>query len=176
VPTIEIVSVNTWEFPLDQEDYSIAVIKENKLVSHRALFQDYLDHLQGVILHLGNHNYVDDKDHGFFAGDLIDWDFEGKEILFPVFDKDDKVKKPGTGQSQVFQFLSEYHVEINALLVQSFKQSPVGQVVFLTDFQMGPAKEMHVALETIDDLWRIHHSQGLQWNTAYIIGKEQVDD
>jgi hypothetical protein len=168
------VSINTWEFSLDQQDYTVAIIKENTLVSHRGLFQDYLDHLQGVILHLGNPCYVEDKESSFFAGDLIDWDFEGKKVLFPVFEKEKATS--GTGQSFVFQFLAEYHVEINALLVQAMKYSPVDQVVFLTDFQMGPAREKHVALETVEELWRIHHSQGLSWNTAYIIGRDNADD
>ncbi len=175
MPTIEIVSVNAWEFPLDQADYSIAIIKENKLVSHRSLFQDYLDHLRGVILHMGNHNYIDDKDHGFFAGDLIDWDFEGKVILFPVFDVD-QGQQPGAGQSRIFQFLAEYHMEINALLVQSIKQSPVRQAIFLTDFQMGPEKGERIALQSVDEFWRIHHTQGLQWNTAYNITQDLIDD
>lgn len=176
MPTIEIVSVNTWEFPFEQDDFTIAVQKENRLISHRHLFQDYLDHLQGVILHLGNNNYIDNHEQEFFAGDLIDWDFEGKTVLFPVFDHEEKKHAAGTGQSLVFQFLPEYHKEIDQLLSLAWQHSPVDQVIFLTDFQMGPEKEMHVALQSIEELWRIHHTQGLQWNTAYIIGQEHHDD
>ena len=44
MPTIEIISVNANRKILRQEDYNIPLIEEDKLVSHRSIFYEYLRH------------------------------------------------------------------------------------------------------------------------------------
>ena len=42
MPTIEIASINSTGLNLKSEDFKVAIIEENKLVSHRGLFYDFL--------------------------------------------------------------------------------------------------------------------------------------
>lgn len=42
MPTIEIISIGADELGLKQTDFDIAIIEENKLISHRGLFNDFL--------------------------------------------------------------------------------------------------------------------------------------
>ena len=82
MPTIEIASINATELRLNQADFDIAIIEENKLESHRGLFYELLKKQSGVIVHIGNPDFKDDKEGGYFAGAIIDWDFQPKEIFF----------------------------------------------------------------------------------------------
>ena len=43
MPTIEIASINSTGLGLNQADFDIAIIEENKLESHRGLFTTCLD-------------------------------------------------------------------------------------------------------------------------------------
>jgi len=42
MPTIEIASINSTGLRLNQADFDVAIIEENKLESHRGLFYDLL--------------------------------------------------------------------------------------------------------------------------------------
>lgn len=85
MPTIEIISFER-KIPIKilRSSYNFAIRQNTKLVSHRGLFQDYLDANNGVILHIGNLKLA--KECFFFAGELIDWDFEYGEVVFPMID------------------------------------------------------------------------------------------
>ena len=91
MPTIEIASFNSTGLGLNQADYDVAIIEENKLESHRGLFYDLLRQQNGVIVHIANPDFKDDKEGVFFAGQIIDWDFEPTEIFFPEFDENDEI-------------------------------------------------------------------------------------
>lgn len=95
MPTIEIVSVGASRLNLNQSNFEIALIEENKIESHRGLFYDWLIHQEGVIVHLGNPEFKEDKNGGFFAGELIDWSFEPTSIELPNFEKGE------TGANQI---------------------------------------------------------------------------
>ena len=71
MPTIEIISVNANRKILRQEDYDIALIEEDKLVSHRSIFYECLKTLNGIMVHIGNPDMKYDKEYGFFAGKII---------------------------------------------------------------------------------------------------------
>jgi hypothetical protein len=67
MPTIEIASLNSTGLGLDQADFDVAIIEENKLESHRGLFYDLLRQQNGVIVHIGNPDFKDDKEGVFFC-------------------------------------------------------------------------------------------------------------
>lgn len=71
MPTIEIASIKSTGLGLNQADFDVAIIEENKLESHRGLFYDLLRKQSGVIVHIGNPDFKDDKEGGFFAGQII---------------------------------------------------------------------------------------------------------
>ena len=50
MPTIEIASINSTGLGLNQADFDVAIIEENKLESHRGLFYDLLRQQNGVIV------------------------------------------------------------------------------------------------------------------------------
>jgi hypothetical protein len=87
MPMIEIVSIEADKLGLNQKDFDIAIIKENKLISHHGLFKDVLKKQNGLIVHVGNPNLKNDNDGEFFAGLIIDWDVEPEYIEIPYFDK-----------------------------------------------------------------------------------------
>ena len=70
MPTIEIVCVAQTE-PLDFSNLPFAIIAENKLSSHRGLFQSDFNKLQWCIYHLGNPDMRQENDYGFWAFALI---------------------------------------------------------------------------------------------------------
>ena len=85
MPTIEIASINSTG--LDQADFNVAIIEENKLESHRGLFYDLLREQNGAIVHIGNPDFKADKESGFYKinaekviiascdNELVEWKF-----------------------------------------------------------------------------------------------------
>ncbi len=71
MPTIEIASFNSTGLGLNQADFDVAIIEEKKLESHRGLFYHFLRQQKGVIIHIGNLEFKDDKEGCFFAGLLL---------------------------------------------------------------------------------------------------------
>lgn len=166
MPTIEIVSVGANELKLDQSNFKIALIEENKLESHRGLFYDWLIEQEGIMVHLGNPDFKEDKEGGFFAGQIIDWDFEPTWIDLPNFDKGE------TGANQVshFKFLAEYQVEVALIIEEAINASPEHLVYFLTDIQFGADKGEIVKMN-LRDFMALHDTEGLRWNTLYKLKK-----
>ena len=105
MPTIEIVSILSTELQIKEEDFDISIIEENKLKSHRGLFNEFLMQQTGIILHIGDPDFKIDKEGGFFAGMLIDWNFESKEIFFPMFDENDPDCEDGANQQYKFKLI-----------------------------------------------------------------------
>jgi len=169
MPTIEIASINSTELGLDQAKFDVAIIEENKLESHRGLFYDLLRQQNGVIIHIGNPDIKDDKEGGFFAGQVIDWDFEPTEIYLPEFDENDPTDNRGANQQFKFKFLEQFKPDIDKLLKVALDKSPVKKVCFLTDYQFGPEKEKIEIIYTIKDFWTRHDNEGLRLNTMYEI-------
>ena len=162
MPTIEIVSIGADKLGLKQTDFDIAIIEENKLISHRGLFFDFLKKQNGVIVHIGNPDLKNEKECGFFAGLIIDWDFEPDYIKIPDFDKGET----GSNQNFRFKFLLDYQIEIAKIIKIGFLKSPTKDLFFLTYYQFGPEnatiKEMN-----LKDFWVQHDNDGLEWNVLY---------
>jgi len=164
MPTIEVVSVLADELNLDQNDFEIALIKENRLESHRGLFYDWLIKQKGVIVHLGNSGFKEDKEVGFFAGELIDWNFELATIQLPNFDKGETE----ANQISCFRFLVNYQIEVALIIKKAINASPEQKAYFLTDIQFG-GDEGETIEKNLSDFWTVHDTEGLRWNTLYIL-------
>jgi len=172
MPTIEIASVNSTGLNLNQDDFDIAIIEESKLVSHRGLFYNFLLQQKGTIIHIGNPSFKTDKDGGYFAGGIIDWDFGDSD-----FDKKRKGLKSNqensyANQDFYFQFRQEYKDDINRILQTAIDNSPDNKVYFLTDYQFGPETADFKTVENLMTLWEQHDNNGLTWNTLYEINEK----
>ena len=173
MPTIEIVSINSTGLELDQVDFEVAIIEENQLKSHRGLFFDLLRKQRGVIVHIGNPNFKDNKDMGFFAGDIIDWSTDPNEyITIPMDNLNDPIYFSRSNQQFIFKICEQYKPNIDKLLSTALDKSPVKKVCFLSDYQFGPENEEIEIIYSIDDFWTRHNNEGLRFNTMYeIYGK-----
>ena len=171
MPTIEIASINTSNLNIDQKDFDIAIIEEDKLESHRGLFYDFLLNQNGTILHLGNPNFKEDKEGLFFAGQIVDWNFDEKEIQLPIVDSSDPNDNWGSDQADRFKFIDRYQLEIDRLIAIGLDKSPISKIYFLTDYQFGPEKEKYEKIDSSRELWSIHDKFGLRWNTLYEINR-----
>jgi hypothetical protein len=167
MPTIEIASINSSGLNLNQADFAVAIIEENKLESHRGLFYDLLEQQEGVIVHIGNPDFRDNKEGAFFAGQIIDWDFEPTEIFFPEFDENDPTDNRAANQEFKFKFLDQFKTDIDKLLKIALDSSPIKKVCFLTDYQFGPENGKTEIIYTITDFWAQHDNAGLELNTLY---------
>lgn len=168
MPTIEIASINSKGLGLNQAEFDVAIIEENKLKSHRGLFYNLLRKQKGVIVHIGNPDFKDDKEGGFFAGRIIDWSIDpNQDITFPVNNSDDQIYDRGANQQFIFKFLDQYKLDIDKLLMTALDKSPIKKVCFLTDYQFGPEKENIEIINTISDFWKRHDNEGLALNTMY---------
>ncbi|MCR9063684.1 MAG: hypothetical protein NXI00_06945 [Cytophagales bacterium] len=167
MPTIEIASVNSTGLSLNQDEFVVAIVVENKLESHRGLFYDFLLKQNGTIIHIGNPDLRFNKNGGYFAGQIIDWDFDD-----PDFDNKREVLISNEDNSYAnqdfnFQFRLEYKVDINRILKSAIDSSPEKKIYFLTDYQFGPKNGSFKTLENIRSLWEVHDNEGLTWNTLY---------
>lgn len=169
MPTIEIASLKSTGLEINQDDFIVAIIEENVLESHRGLFYDFLLKHKGTILHIGNPDFKNDKEGGFFAGDLINWEFED-----PCFEEKQKGLKVSeenhwANQDFLFQFKIDYKNEIEKLMEIAINKSPTHKIYFLTDYQFGSEKADFKILTDLKDFWREHDQNGLSWNTLYEI-------
>ena len=155
MPTIEIISIDSDKLDINQADFDIAIIEENKPISHRGLFYDFLLRFNGVILHLGNPDFKSDKNDGFFGSDLIDWNF---------------------GHLDNFQFADKYKQEIFGLIKIAVDKSPTKQAILLTDKQADNPRPLHKRFDSIVDLKSRHDNEGLDWNTLYLINFDNITD
>lgn len=171
MPTIEIVSINADRLGLRQADFSFAIIEENKLISHRGLFYEFLSKHSGVIVHIGNPEFRGDKDHGYYAGEIVDWSFGPDEIVIPVYRDGDGESTPGSTENPqlTFRFLQQYRSDIDKLLNIALANSPIEKVYFLTDYQFGPEKGSIEIHWTVTEFWAEHDNEGLCLNTLYEI-------
>ena len=171
MPTIEIISFNRKSLiRINRKKYSFAIRQNSTLESHRSLFDEYLSKYQGVILHLGNLSLA--KESFFFAGDLIDWKFgETDTVHFPEIKPKMLYEEQWSGSDQLirFKFIAEHIDGIKDLLEKSIKLSPIRKASFLTDYQFGPSGGQFISLSRIEEFWSIHDSEGLTWNTIYIL-------
>ncbi len=151
MPTIEVVCVAQGE-PLDVSSLPFAVLAENKLLSHRALFQSDFDKLQeGCIYHLGNPSLRGDKDGLFWAYELI------SEAIAEQ-DEEDCLK-----------FNDEFVLHVKKMLSLLLVASPVGQITFSSDWQFGTEDVQRFEAITEEKFWEMHDACNLRFNAFYKI-------
>jgi hypothetical protein len=167
MPTLEIASINSTGLGLNQADFDIAIIEESKLESHRGLFYDFLRQQKGVIIHIGNPDFKDNKKDGFFAGEIIDWSFKPGTLIIPEYDPINPTSNKGANQEHGFKFIDQYRSDLDKLLKIGIDKSPIKKVYFLSDCQFGPEKESFEKIYTLTDFWERHDREGLVFNTIY---------
>ncbi|MFB2121238.1 hypothetical protein [Parapedobacter sp. 2B3] len=167
MPTIEIASINSKRLGLNQADFDFAIIEEDKLESHRGLFDDLLRQQNGVILHIGNPDCKHDENAGYFAGAIVDWSFEPGDIIIPEYDENDPTYHSGANQQFRFKFLEQFKPDIDKLLKIALDNSPIKKIYFLTDYQFGPENAKTEIIYKITDFWTEHDNEGLGLNTLY---------
>ena len=164
MPTIEIISLNAKSTFVKHENYEFAILEETTLASHRALFNQYISDKKGIILHLGNPEFKHETDGAFFASELINWDFEPRDIEIPNFD----FGETGANQSARFQFEAKYRPSLEALLNKSIQAAPDSIVLFYTDYQFGDGAASYKTT-SLKQFWAGHDQKGLRWNRLYTI-------
>jgi hypothetical protein len=148
MPTIEIISLHSTGLNLNQAEFEFAIIEENKPESHRGLFNNLLKNQSGVIIHVGNPEFKEDKGGGFFGGKII-------------------TELNSTG----FQFVEEYKHGIDTLFKTAIEKSPIKRAYFLTDYQFGPENGNIEIISSINDFWARHNVEGLMFNTLYELNR-----
>lgn len=167
MPTIEIAIYESEEIEIDQNRFRMAILKDDKLISHRGLFIDEFKNKNGVMLHLGNEEFKN-YEGIFWGNELIDWDAtDNDEIEIPQVDVNDPTDNWGANQQYVFQFNSEFRTEIDKLLKIAISKSKINKVSFLTDYQFGPEIGKKRIIYSIKEFWETHDSEKLTFNTIY---------
>jgi len=119
------------------------------------------------MIHVGNPEFKNDKESGFFGGAIINWGLESKDIIIPRIEKDNQVDNWGANQSFNFRFLDKYKTDVDKLIRTAINGSELKKVYFLTDYQFGPEKPSHEIIYTMTDFWDRHDNEGLEWNKLY---------
>ena len=168
MPTVEIASLNSKGLGLSQDDFEVAILEENRLKSHRRRFCKLLQKENGTIIHIGNPEIIGDKKNIFFAGEIIDWEFEPVEMLYlPIFTGINADFEGGANQQIRFKFLSQFRQDIDRILKTALEKSPIKKCYFFTDYYFGPENERLDPIKTIRNLWQRHDQEGLVFNTMY---------
>ncbi len=165
MPTIEIISLKTTGLEINHHDFDVTIIEENVLKSHRGLFFDFLSKQQGTMMHIGNPNLKNNTESGFWAGDLIDWEFENPALE----EKPKRLKAQEESQEFLFQFKTNFKNEIEQLMEVAINKSPIHKIYFLTDSQFGSEKAGFKQSKNLRNFWQEHDQKGLTWNTLYEI-------
>ncbi len=147
MPSLEIICLNQLE-PSNVSHLPFIVEAEAKLVSHRSpkpLFQADFDQLKGCIYHF--------LDGGVTAYDLLkrDW-YHGDD------NSDDNV-----------EFIEEYAPSVKEFLQQLLAVSPVGQILFTTDYQFGPDSGEKYGPLSFDEFWKMHDAGKIKMNHSYLV-------
>ena len=150
MPTVEIISINATHIPDLPKYDGFAYFAEEGVVSHRKLFQHVLNKETGVIVHLANKaaDYV--EGYWWFASELLDW--------------------CGEDSLEMIKFKHLVFADILDLLKRMFEASPIGEIIFLTDFQMGPEQSQIVNKAiTLTEFLNLHEDGKLRFNALYRI-------
>lgn len=167
MPTIEIAIYESKKIEIDKDEFRMAILKDDKLISHRGLFINEFENKSGVMLHLGNEEFKN-YDGLFWGNELIDWDTtDNDKIEIPQVDVNDPADKWGANQQYVFQFNSEFKTEIDKLLKIAIDKSKSSKIGFLTDYQFGPEIGKKRIVYSIKEFWETHDTEKLIFNTIY---------
>ena len=153
MPSIEVACIGL-DQPLEPPNTTFAVVFEPGLKSHRSpspRFQSDFDSLSGSLYHLGSPEFEGTSGGPFFAYDVL--------------------SQPSrhTEQPRFLEFAPE-HVESARILISwLLDASPVGRILFTSDWQFGPSWAKRSRPLSVSEFWRLHDTQELLLNTAYPI-------
>ena len=153
MPSIEIACIGC-DVPAPIVADGFAVVSERGLRSHRvpSRFQSDFDSLSGCLYHLGNPNLRGIGQRGpFFAYELLS---EASREPFPP---------------SFLEFAPAHVEEVRGVLSSILEASPVGQVLFTSDWQFGPDWTQRFGPVSLGDFWQLHGSRNLYLNSAYAL-------
>jgi hypothetical protein len=154
MPALEIISIGA-SFSKDWGDYAhLKYIAFPRLVSERGIFQEDLDQLHGVLVRLGKTRRKNGKNIGN-SYKLIDLEQGDRDIA-------------ELHRAHLIRFFPEVAADVKQLMNIALQRSPVGQAVFLSDYQLAGDEKFNVNLTWIafDDL--LQRGQ-LAFNTKYLV-------
>jgi len=153
MPSIEIICVGQKSL-VRFRGIPFALVSEcGELRSHRhpSLFQRDFDRLQGCIYHLGCPHLRRRRTGAFEAYELL------------------SRKCHDQGRSIFLEFGREFLPSIKKMLSALLAQSPVGQVVFTSDYQFSPNRPKRIKQMSEPEFWALHRRKQLRFNTLYIV-------
>ncbi len=168
MPTIEIVSLDCNRLlPIKNSTLPFTVLQNRKLISHRSLFQEELNKINGTILHLGNKEFG--RNTYFFASELIDWDSEIEKMKLIKINDKEKFKE----DLEIFTFTPSMFASIIKVLKCALKYSPINKIFFYTDIQTGNDLEVGKMYGNIcfEDFIKKQNREYYIFNTLYEIHK-----
>jgi hypothetical protein len=153
MPSIEIVAVGQSR-PIKVDGFPFAVAVDAKLKSHRSphsRFQEDFDHVSGIMYHLGNPSLKDESaGRCFFAYKLLS--DESKEV-----------------EAEFLELASPFRRAAEMMLVELIAQSPIGELIFTSDWQFGPDWTKREPALRLSEFWKLHDSRRLLLNALYPI-------
>jgi hypothetical protein len=151
MPSIEILSVDQYKSTVFG-DFPFALLVDPARQSHRSpsRFQHDFDQVRGILYHLGN---PDMKQCGggqaFFAYKLL--------------------SRESQNDGTFLEFAADYRRQVESLLSELLRVSPVHRVLFTSDWQFGPEWVKHERSITLDRFWSLHDSRSILLNALYPI-------
>ena len=153
MPSIEIACIGLTT-PLRPPPTSFTVVCEAGLKSHRSplpRFQAEFDSISGSLYHLGNPNIGGPAKGYFFAYEVLSE--PSRDATPPSF----------------LEFAPRHKPSAQHLLEWLFEASPVGQVLFTSDWQFGPEWSQRLGPIDLKEFWSRHDTRNLLLNSAYRI-------
>jgi hypothetical protein len=151
MPSIEIACIGL-DTPAPIAAERFAVQYEPGLKSHRtpSRFAGDFNETTGCLYHLGHLRSATNGSR-FFAYDLLS---DASRTPFPP---------------SFLEFSSEHVDEVRKVLERILTASPLGEVLFTSDWEYGPEWAYRFGPLTLEEFWRLHASRMLYLNAAYAI-------
>lgn len=154
MPALEIISIGA-PFSEDWGKYAhLKYIAFPQLVSERGIFQEDLDQLRGVLVRLGKTRRKNGKNIG--KSYLLT---DGKQV-------DSDIAK--LRYAHTLRFLPEVAAEVKQLMDVALQRSPVGQAIFLSDYQLAGDTKSDTKLSRPEFADLLLRGQ-LIFNTKYLV-------
>src|ERR1700750_1934075 len=146
MPSLEIICIGQQE-PSDFSDLPFRVKAGKELVSHRSpnpLSQSDFDRLEGCIYHV-----LDGSSPTCYDPLVRDWYGEHGN---------------SNGADENVEFREEYSGAVKGMLEELLGSSPVGQVLFTTDYQFGPEEARRFGPLSFAEFRRLYNAGKVQMN------------
>jgi hypothetical protein len=151
MPSLEIICISQRE-PGNFSDLPFRVQAEKKLVSHRSpkpLFQSDFDKLHGCIYHVSDGRTPT-------CYDLLVRDWYDEQGVDPAFEEN-------------VEFREEYSGAMMQMLEELLRSSPVGQILFTTDYQFGPEEARRYGPLSFAEFAGLYNAGQVRMNASYLI-------